>query len=388
MIRVGFVLNNSSENWMGGINYFRNLFYALSTLDKRAVEPVVFCGYQMPEKILASFASLAEIHRVSVCDRFSLPFVVRHIGRAVFSSDAALEYILRRYRIDIFSHSMVFKTRQARTIGWIPDFQHVHLQHFFSQNELRKRNQLFHTLAQTNDMIVFSSNNALDDFCRFAPDYSQKARVLHFVAQPDRRLLAASVTDGDSLRRKYSFSREFFYLPNQLWAHKNHQVVIRALSLLKAQGIEPTLVCSGSMDDYRCNDHLEKLKAIIDRDRLSVRFLGMIPYDDVIGLMKESLAVINPSLFEGWSSTVEECKSIDKNMILSDIGVHREQAHPKCVYFNPDDSESLAKIMADHITGNISYRSDDPATILQRLEARTREFAGCYVRYLNEVMKV
>lgn len=42
-------------------------------------------------------------------------------------------------------------------------------------------------------------------------------------------------------------------------------------------------------------------------------------------LMKHAIAIINPSLFEGGSTTVEEAKSLLKVIILSGIPVHREQ---------------------------------------------------------------
>ena len=57
-----------------------------------------------------------------------------------------------------------------------------------------------------------------------------------------------------------------------------------------------------------------------------LRIFGLVPYDDVAAFMQHALAVINPSLFEGWSSTVEEAKSFGKKILLSDIAVHREQA--------------------------------------------------------------
>jgi glycosyltransferase involved in cell wall biosynthesis len=75
------------------------------------------------------------------------------------------------------------------------------------------------------------------------------------------------------------------------------------------------------------------------------RSLGVVPYLDLVVLMKESVAIINPSLFEGWSTTVEEAKSMGKAVILSDIPVHREQAPPRGIYFNPHDSAELARTL-------------------------------------------
>jgi hypothetical protein len=39
---------------------------------------------------------------------------------------------------------------------------------------------------------------------------------------------------------------------------------------------------------------------------------GVVPHAHVLQLMRQSLAVLQPSLFEGWSMSVEEAKSIGK----------------------------------------------------------------------------
>lgn len=61
--------------------------------------------------------------------------------------------------------------------------------------------------------------------------------------------------------------------------------------------------------------------------------------------MRNSISVINPSFFEGWNSTVEECKSIGKNIILSNLNVHLEQDPPGAIFFDPNNAEELADIL-------------------------------------------
>jgi len=61
--------------------------------------------------------------------------------------------------------------------------------------------------------------------------------------------------------------------------------------------------------------------------------------------MRVAGAVINPSLFEGWSTTVEEAKSMGVPMLLSDIGVHREQAEGRASFFDPHAPETLADLL-------------------------------------------
>jgi glycosyltransferase involved in cell wall biosynthesis len=165
---------------------------------------------------------------------------------------------------------------------------------------------------------------------------------LHFVSQPG---VYNNTLKFEQIISKYKIDENYFFLPNQLWKHKNHMVVFKALTLLKKNGISVCVVCTGQIDDYRNNEYSHKIKQYIQENELNVKLLGIIDYQDVVELMRNSIAVINPSYFEGWSSTVEECKSLGKNMILSDINVHKEQAPDNSYYFNPDDENELYKII-------------------------------------------
>ena len=68
--------------------------------------------------------------------------------------------------------------------------------------------------------------------------------------------------------------------------------------------------------------------------------------------MKYSIAVINPSLFEGWSTSVEESKIHDKQIILSSIPVHIEQSPERGYYFEAFNYIQLANILCEL---NVSY---------------------------------
>ena len=84
--------------------------------------------------------------------------------------------------------------------------------------------------------------------------------------------------------------------------------------------------------------------AYCEQQRLHGRFLplGVVPYADTQALMAHSRAVINPSRFEGWSTTVEEAKTMGKTLLLSDIPVHREQSPKLGRFFGADDAPALA----------------------------------------------
>ena len=67
---------------------------------------------------------------------------------------------------------------------------------------------------------------------------------------------------------------------------------------------------------------------------------------DQLSILKNSIAVIQPSLFEGWNTTIEDAKSLNKFVIVSDIDVHREQlVDRKAFFFKVGDEAGLIELL-------------------------------------------
>ena len=69
--------------------------------------------------------------------------------------------------------------------------------------------------------------------------------------------------------------------------------------------------------------------------------LGQVDHGLVQALTIGANALLNPSRFEGWSTTVEEAKAVGTPTLLSDLPVHREQV-PDARFFGIDDAATLA----------------------------------------------
>jgi glycosyltransferase involved in cell wall biosynthesis len=106
----------------------------------------------------------------------------------------------------------------------------------------------------------------------------------------------------------------------------------------------------------------------------------MIPISHVYALLRSSAALINPSSFEGWSTTVEEAKSFGAPMILSNIGVHREQAGEHALYFDLDDPSALA----EHLTVvAAAFEPSEARMPLDSVEARVAAFVADFADTVN-----
>ena len=380
MIKVGFI-GAVSKEWMGGLNYFNNLLYALSAIEDKKIEAVVFVGKKTDDEIKNTFKKYAEVVEHSMFDRKSLYWFIWNITYKIFGSKYFLDVLLKKHNIQVLSHTKLYGLKYCKTVNWIPDFQHLHLPGMFSKKEIKSRNESYLELIKKSDKIVLSSYDALKDFNIFTPEYIKKVAVLQFVSQPDNRYFQLNEADKSVLLKKYNLEKDFFYIPNQFWKHKNHKLVFESIKNLKDKQQEINVICTGYMNDYRNKKYINDIKVFVVKNNLekNIKLLGLIDYKDVFSLIKFSKAVINPSLFEGWSSTVEECKSLGKNMILSDLDVHKEQS-PSSVFFNRNNVKSLADVLANY--DNIELNNQDVSS----LELRTLKFGEKFQTTILDVI--
>jgi len=380
-IRVGFVL----FPLLGLHNNLRNLFAAIRSLQGNPLTPVLFMGKRQRD-VSADFSGI-EIVRASILDHKSVAWVIRKIIAKVTRRDYLLERLLRRHSIKVLSHvSFLGRQTAAKTIGWIADFQHVHLPEYFTREEILVRDNQFRDVCVNSDRVIVSSECARADLCTIFPEYAHKAELLRFVAGPDL-LVQASILE--ELQKLYGFDGPYFLLPNQFWPHKNHRIVLDALRLLKSRNQPYLVLVTGSTKGHTSPLYFTELMQYADECNVldCFRVLGVIPYAHLIGLMENAVAIINPSRFEGWSTSVEEAKSIGKQIVLSDIPVHLEQAPERSFYFSANDPLALADAMVD-ASSHFEKYNDEASQKLARIRYpdRIREFGDTYLQIVRNVV--
>jgi glycosyltransferase involved in cell wall biosynthesis len=262
-------------------------------------------------------------------------------------------FLLRRLlfanNINIISHiisptSIPGEYKDIRSIGWIPDFQHKLLPEFNSPAVCTVRDKLNNLLFSKCSTVVVSSNSAKAHAMKFYNFVHEKIHVLQFAVNT---LPVSDLVSNSELQEKFNYSGRFLYLPNQYWAHKNHRIVIDAINSLRKQGKRVLVISTGITNDYRHPELFNSIQSYVKELGVGdqYRILGPIPYRFVHSFMVNCVSIINPSNFEGWSTTVEEGKALGKMLILSKIDVHLEQNPPRCIYFDQSNAEELAQAM-------------------------------------------
>jgi glycosyltransferase involved in cell wall biosynthesis len=359
--RVGLIFSYN-ENWIAGAYYILNIVHALNLVDDSEKPNLIILTDS-----LDNFKSVQQETKYPYLIYYQFPFkrpkyslfqrAINKLSRTVFNQNFIVKKIDTPLLDFVYPNQIKDIKENLKKINWIPDFQEDYLPHFFSEKVIFKRKHLRQNTYAKGDIVVLSSEDAKADYLRLYPMGDADTFVLPFaVTHPD-----FSKESISQLKEKYKLPSDYFFAPNQFWAHKNHIVILKAVKHLKERDINVTVAMSGKENDYRNKNIFNDLKTFISENELQshIKFLGFLPRTEQLCLFKNAQAIIQPSLFEGWSTVVEDAKSLNKFIILSNLKVHKEQVKQNAVFFNPNDHIELSnKIMSIFIQKPIVKPND------------------------------
>lgn len=337
--KIGLYMSGGA-GWIAGIHYIQNIASCLQYLPSEERPTVVLLVDPATERV--DYEGLLDDHTIMrpVNNPKLIAMLVKLMGRY---RTWGLREAVKASEVDVLFPVVVPPVRSlpVRCIGWIADFQHIRLPEMFSASEQRQRSDTYRRLAAISETLVFSSQDALNDFDDFMPGNKNRKRILPFSA-----VLSGEEFEKDVLetRDKYNLPERFLFLSNQFWKHKNHLVAFKAIKLLRDKGLDIKLYCSGSLDDYRNPDYCDSLRRYLETNNLGsqVKIMGLLPREDQLQIMRLATALVQPTLFEGRSTVIEEGRSLGKVMFVSDLPVNIEQAAEGSNYFQRHSPEDLA----------------------------------------------
>jgi len=370
------------------------LFLLMPTRSKVDPSPVRLSTIQ---KIVAKIIS----QRKSVSPRlkpnydFSLPDFLKNVEGKIeiveYNEAGGLIPALQKIKADValpanspLGHGFPFPW-----VGYIFDFQHKYIPDYFTARECLNRDIFFATMLRDAKAVIVNSRSVKDDIDKFFPYCECQVFNLPFSASPVKSWLEE--TDPNNLE-SYNLPDRYFLISNQFWIHKSHSTAFQALSLLlnTSNCSDIHIVCTGKMEDFRCPDYIQNLQQEV-RDlgiEHKIHFLGHIPKIDQIAIMKKSIAVLQPTLFEGGpgGGSAYDAVSLGVPVILSDIPVNREiENEENLFYFQTNSAADLAERMKEFLKMNI--RKPPKNELILRGERRKRHMGESLLAAVKYVMK-
>jgi glycosyltransferase involved in cell wall biosynthesis len=341
-LRIGIIFNFNPV-WMGGIIYILNLIKTLDFLDHDE-KPEILLFYRPDLRKFVDQVSYPYMESIP----WEFPSVYNGFIRSwLTGKNQFVDLIIKRYNLDGLYplHDYPVRTKSnTKLVCWYADLQHLYYPEFFTKRKILERNNRIKFILKNSDDLVVSSRAVENDFRKFFRiREGLKIHIFHFVSVIDDM----SSINIEDLRIKYKLPLKYFMVSNQFHKHKNHRVLLKALVRLKEKGADVHLAMTGRFPDASFSPYMQELHTLIEKHHLqdNISLLGIIPRNEQLLLMKNSQAVLQPSLFEGWSTVIEDAKSLQVPVVASSLPVNIEQLGTTGTYFEPHNDLELANII-------------------------------------------
>ena len=352
--------------WDGGADYIANIAVILNHM--RADRDLEFCLLlpkdspvtQLIKRVLGQDDEKAKSNLINRIQDAGVDIEVIYypiIPRQRFVSDSGrrLDNICRTNNVDLVYPVMkeCFPKLSIPWIGHVPDLQEEHLTEYFSRSDraIRRRENM---RILRSGYVHTASKQAASDLKEYYPSDGVK-----FYATPFAPFISEHLADTSQVdMKKYDLPDKYFVISNQFWVHKDHKTAFDALQCLYDRGYTNVdIYCTGRMGDYRNPGYEQELLDYIEslscRDHIHIT--GFIPREEQIELIKRSVALIQPSHFEGnvGGQSVYLARGLCKEVILSDIPVNLEGSDDEHMhYFKCGDANSLADKMMEQLVAS------------------------------------
>ena len=183
--------------------------------------------------------------------------------------------------------------------------------------------------------------------------------------------------------KKYGLSSEkYFIFCSGWWPNKNHGNLIKAFNKFAQQNSEIKLILVGKHYDKFESRPIEEFCS----DRLIIT--GFVPDEELGILLKNALAFVHPSVYEGFGMPIIEAMANGIPVACSNVASLPEVAGPAALLFDPFNVDSITQAMhrlADDplLRKDLIQKGYDQAKKYSDREAMVDE----YIRVMEEVMR-
>jgi len=132
----------------------------------------------------------------------------------------------------------------------------------------------------------------------------------------------------------------FIFYPAQMWKHKNHSGIIKAMNYLKEKGLIVNAVFVGAR-----KSGAEDIDALIDTCGLDgqVYLLGYVPGEQLVWLYRNAVALVMPTFFGPTNVPPLEAFALGCPVITSNIYAIPEQVGDAALLVDPGDYHDIAE---------------------------------------------
>lgn len=235
-----------------------------------------------------------------------------------------------------------FREPGIPVVSVIHDLQHRDYPGFFTPEEVAERDSFLADVRAKAARIVAVSESVRQSVVAGLGVDPERTRVIpnaiHF------RLGKTDPATAAARREALGLRTHFYFYPANFWPHKNHRTLLTAYGMLRFRlGDEtPDLVFTGAP----CPEQ-DAVRFAADRMGLAdrVRFLGYLSEAEFDAVWRGCLALVFPSLYEGFGIPLLEAMALGKPVLASGVTSLPEVGGDAALYFDPRLPTEMADAM-------------------------------------------
>lgn len=233
-----------------------------------------------------------------------------------------------------------FNNRKPTVLS-MHDIQQVHHPEFFSWPVRLSRRITYGLSARYASYLQASSHFIKEDLLAHFRELSAEQIEVIPSGVTIERFAGPGAPD---VRERYGLPERFLLFPAQLWPHKNHLTVLKALKQIETeQGQKIPVVLTG--DKFPATPKAI-FEFIADQSMNYVHYLGKVPSQDMVALYQNAAFMITATLHESSSLPILEAAAAGTPIIASRIPPIEELAQVLQVnLFDPLDAGELARLI-------------------------------------------
>lgn len=222
------------------------------------------------------------------------------------------------------------------------DLQHLHYPEFFSKAEFALRERHYRAFCDRAAYVCVQAEWTKQDLIHHYQVSAEKIVVVPW-GSVFEAYETPSIEEVRDAVEKFSLPARFFFYPAVTWPHKNHEIIFRALQILKNEaGLTPQVYFTGSSTDHRAVlDKLAQELGVAEQ----LHFLGFVSPGELQSIFKTATAMIYPSRFEGFGLPILEAFHAELPVLVSNATTLPEVAGEGALYFHPSSPAELSTLM-------------------------------------------
>jgi glycosyltransferase involved in cell wall biosynthesis len=214
------------------------------------------------------------------------------------------------------------------------DLQHRHLPEFFTKRELAWRELMYGDHCRRASAVAVGTTWVKEDLISKMQVNPDKIFVVPLAP------LTAPAAGPPAARHPHAPARYVIY-PAANWPHKNHQRLFRALSHLRKQGTDVSLVITGPRPTGLDLRFAAAAAGVSDL----VHDLGFVSQAELEVLISEATAMIVPTLFEAASFPIWESFRLGTPVGCSTVTSLPRQVGNAALTFDPMSVPEMASVV-------------------------------------------